>query len=157
MCAAHLGREETLLDATVQALQLIRAALLRNEWNALPGLLRDQDRLARLDAELQRARERIRQSGADFLGVAASGLTLETLARGMPAALGDPLLCQRERVLGRAREAAALRDANAALLGYSLDFLRKLIAGLAGGAPDRYGPGGRTERGSVGFLMQARG
>jgi hypothetical protein len=158
-CADHLAREEAHLEAALAALRRVRSALVGGAWGALPGLLAEHGRLAAGAEELARDRDVFQEELAPLAGVPKGEVTVRAVARALPDDLGAPLLAARDRLAARAGEAERLARDNAALLGHSLDFFRRLFEALTGSGEDvgRYGPGGRRQGGGCGPLFQARG
>ncbi len=158
-CADHLAREEAHLLVALAALRHVRSALLAGDWGALPRLLAEHGRLAAGVEGLARDRAAFQEALAPLAGVPKGEVTVRAVARALPADLAAPLLAARDRLETLAREAERLARDNGALLGYSLDFFRRLFEALTGSGEDvgRYGPGGRRQGGGCGPLIQARG
>jgi hypothetical protein len=155
---AHLIREEALLVATLDSLRGVRTAIIAADWVKLPELLGSHDRLGADAAVVARERETLREATARQTGVSASEIMLRSLASSLPPARAAGLLETRERLIGEAGEAEALRRAVVTLVRFSLGFHQKLLEGLAGGrGPARYSAAGTWRGAAFGSMIQARG
>src|SRR5690348_5760634 len=88
LCLEHLAREQAQLDATLGALNDIRAALLGKDHAALGAALVRHDATARGAEELTRRRDDFRREAGALLGVPVASVTLDLLAGRLPGAAG---------------------------------------------------------------------
>lgn len=158
----HLEREETLLEATLSALQRIRVALLAGDLEVLAETQRQHEELVRAGNVLRQERARFRQEAAQLLGGTSSAgesVTLQTLAARLPGEAGEQLAQGRERLRRLAREVEHLNGSNVSLIYYCLDFLDRFFMEITGREPSggRYGPSGTHQEAACGSILEARG
>ncbi len=158
-CLEHLGREEAFLDATLDSLRRVRAAVVRNDLPGLAAALGRQAELARESDAVRAARARLRERAAAALGVAAVAVTLRLLAERVAGEEGRRLLDRREALRRRAEEVERFNQANAALVRQLLGLNSELLRWLTGGqtAGEGYGRTGAYQEGVCGPLLSAQG
>src|SRR6266849_4488796 len=146
ICLAHMDREELLLSETRECLRRVRDALLQDDGAAVREALTRQNYLAQTSEEIWAQRGRFCQSVAAALDIPLNGVTLQLLAARVPGELGERLAACRLRVRRLAKEVDELNRGNAALIGYSLQFVHQLLVALTGGEAmgERYGPIGKV-------------
>lgn len=150
--------EESHLDETLAALQILRQALLDRDQQALAGALKKQEVLTRAGGALQGRRIQLQQEAAEVLGLPFSAITLSVLANRFP----PPEAAHLEQVCAGLRRKAAeverLNRSNGVLLHYFLGFLQRFFQDLTGCPPDgRYSPTGSQRSFPCGSLINARG
>jgi hypothetical protein len=153
----HLGREESLLRATLTGVTAVCAALRRG------------DLAAAFDASAQQAlAPQLRETADDRtaaatalareVGLVGEVLTLTALAAKLPAPHAAELLAARERLAALTAEVSAVQARNANLITSLRSYFRGVLSDLtAPDAPLRYGPSGSRLEPSTGVGVQARG
>lgn len=159
LCFEHLEVEEALLDASLKAVQDVRAALLAGQFDHLTEALRGHDHLAEKSEAMQRRRDEFQRKAAAQLGLAAVEVNVTNLARRLPADASQELTLRRQRMSNLAAEVDRLNRANWGLIRPNLEFFEQLFAEAGGGAAAsvRYGPRGRFQQATRDCLVQARG
>jgi hypothetical protein len=158
VCLEHLAQEEAQLDATLDALQGVRAAVLGCDPAALGAALAYQEKIAQLAEFLGERRSALRHYAATRLGLTPTSVTLETLSAHVPPLTASQIAAARVRLRRQAAEIDQLNRSNASLISYSLDFLQRFFDDLTGRPRDgRYGPSGALQTASSGSLINARG
>jgi hypothetical protein len=146
LCEDHLTREEKLLADLLLSLRQVRDAFLERKLDVLPKLQSRQNQLAREATEMEDARDRLRATLADWLGVPVQEVTLRTAALALPPPACDRLLQRRAGLVTMVQEAEQLSQHNAALLGYARAFFTCLFAGTSGpGNSERYSRQGERQ------------
>jgi hypothetical protein len=157
LCHEHLTREEKLLADLLHSLRQVREAFFQRNLAILPSLSSRQTELTHCAQEMGAARERLRETLADQLGVSPEQVTLRTVARTLPEPGRGVLMEGRARLTRLAQETEKISQQNAALLGYARGFLTSLFATLTGTKPtERYGPHGERQRVLFGSFLEAQ-
>jgi hypothetical protein len=157
LCEDHLTREETLLAEHVHSLRQVREAFCQRNLSILPTLQGRQEQLAHAATEMAAAREDLRATLADLLGVSPSEATLRAAALALAEPARGRLLQRHARLTELVRQADQLGQHNAALLGYARGFFDSLFAELIGTCvSERYGPDGERRTGAYGSFLEAR-
>jgi hypothetical protein len=158
LCLDHAAAEESHLDETLAALQVLRQALLGRDHLVLAGALKNQEGLARAADALQGRRACLQQEAAKVFGLPSSSVTRSVLASRLPPETALQLEQIRQRLGHKAAEVERLNRSNGVLLHYFLGFLQRFFQGLTGCSPDgRYSPTGSQRYLPCGFLINARG
>lgn len=157
LCEEHLTAEETLLADMLHSLRQVRDAFFQRNLKILPTLQIRLEQLTREAIGMTAARDRLRATLANSLGVSEQEATLRTAALSLPEPARSHLLQRRDRLIELMDEMDRLSQQNADLLGYARGFMACLFAGLAGThASERYGPQGERNGGTIGPLLEAR-
>jgi hypothetical protein len=158
VCLAHMDQEEMLLAQTRECLRRVREALLHDDAAAVAEALARQNHLAQTSEQIGATRGQLLQSVAAALDVPLSGVTLQLLAARVPGELSERLAACRVRVQRLAKEVDELNRGNAALIGYSLQFVHQLLIALTGGEAigDRYGPVGKVPSMGCGSVVSTQ-
>ena len=148
-----------MLKESLLSLEQVRAALLQGDLGGLADSLKRQAHAAHAAGELRHARERFRTQIGLALGVSPQSVTLQWLAKQLPAEAGERIASCRERLCRLAAEVDGLNRSNAALILQSLDFLNQLLLDITGGSSggNRYGATGRRQTSACGSLIEAQG
>jgi hypothetical protein len=158
LCLDHVAHEQAQLDATLAALQDVRAALLGRDHAALGAALDRHQATAGLAEELRHRRTAFQREVGDHLGIPSESVTLELIVSHLPADAAAAVADARAGLRRTVAEVELLSNNNASLLYYCLDFLRRFFDRLTGRLPDgRYGPTGAPAAASGGSLINARG
>jgi hypothetical protein len=157
-CLAHMEQEEAMLQATLDSLRQVRAALLGRDLAELERAVERQVHTARAAEELRLRRAELRGQLAVRLGIDAQAVTLQKVAARLPGENGERLARCRERLKCMAAEIDRLNRGNAALVQHSLEFLHQFLLNVTGGAAvgDRYQPSGRVDRALCGSVFEGR-
>ena len=127
LCIEHLEREEALLDASLKAVQDVRAALLTGQFDDLTEALRGHDQLGENSEAMQRRRDDFQRDAAAELGLAAGEVNVTNLARRLPADARQELTLRRQRLGNLAAEVDRLNRANWGLIRPSLEFFEQTV------------------------------
>lgn len=158
-CEDHFLREEAHLRRLIDSLRRVRAACQTARLDTLEALLHAQNQHLEEDGALIHERERLRQDLALFLDLPLQRLTLSDLLQSLPPPARNRLEPHATRLRSLLADAEQLRRHNAAMIGYSLSFLRGLFQSMSGwSVGERYTPQGKSEHGAVvGLLTASRG
>ena len=157
-CADHLTEEEGLLRETRMVLREIRAALLRQDLDALGDALRHQERVAAESTAMQERRLAMRRGLAKALHHPEETIRLSLVAAQLPEVVRNRLLRWRDRLQRDAAEIDQLNRGNAALILHNLDFQQRLLDALTGDGPGvSYTLNGTKPEAVRGSLLEARG
>jgi hypothetical protein len=154
-----MEQEEAMLGATLESLGQVRAALTHGDLPALNRALESQAHTARAADELRQRRAALRRELAAALGVPPQTVTVEMMAKRLPADAADRLLRYRDRLRSMAADVDRLNRANASLVSQSLDFLQRFLLEITGGGQSgkSYTCCGMPREAECGSMIEARG
>ena len=158
LAKAQLGREGELLEANLEGLRQVWAALRGNDPQALEAVLGRQVEQEQHREGIRQERHHFQQQAAAALGVAPEAVHLGLVVRNLRGesanSLEQHLQCLRDKI----QEAEQLRDNVASLIGHCLSFLNRFLLDLTGAADGgRYGPAGARPETASGLLLELRG
>ncbi|HLJ96553.1 MAG TPA: hypothetical protein VKU02_25490 [Gemmataceae bacterium] len=154
----QLAREEALLQANLEGLREVWAALQRNDPQTLQTVLERQVEQERHRNETQHERNHFRRQTARLLGMAPEdvhlGLVIRNVRWESAKDLEQRLHCLRQKT----REAETLRDQVSSLTCHCLSFLNRFLLDLTGSVDGGcYSPSGVRPETASGVLFEMRG
>jgi hypothetical protein len=157
-CLSHLASEEVALRATLETLQVVRAAALAGDVARLESLRGPQNAAALATQALRAGRERLRERIVASLQLPPCSAPLENLAAQVGDPMGERLRSAASRVGSLAARVEQLSLSNATVLDYCLGFTRRVLRNLTGGGTpaESYGPDGTVTDSPCGSFLSAR-